>query len=104
MIYFTRCDGCDKELPLGVTKYRIQINIASDFDGVLPEYDEPLDQKIEGALKEASMLTEEEAEAQVHQELILILCKSCRDRLLDDLSPYAEGSVETRVKIPVRIQ
>jgi hypothetical protein len=104
MIPFSRCDGCDRDLPLGATKYRVLVTITSDFDGYLPDYGDSAHENTDDLLDELNLLTEEEAEDQVHQEIRLTLCRSCRDKLIDDMAPYSDGNVETRSKAPIRLQ
>lgn len=71
------CAKCGKRLPPGSVKYIVSINIIADFDGILPEAVD--DEEIARLLQEAEKMDQETLEKEVHQEMVYLLCKPCRD-------------------------
>ena len=98
------CDRCQVELPLGSTKYNVSIDIASDWDGYLPEQPEQSEQTTFRLLEKAARLDEQTLENQVHMELELVLCPACRAQFLDDLNLTANGKQIRKSKPPMRLQ
>ncbi len=80
-----RCFRCGKELPAGSLSYITQIRIFAGFDGVLLEPEEGVDQQFNQLLKQVEEANPEDLEKEVYQEFHLILCKSCRDRLVEEI-------------------
>jgi hypothetical protein len=80
------CFRCGKALPPGSLTYVTQIRIFAEFDGLLLEPEEGVDQQLRQLLKQVEQSTSEELEKEVYQEFHLILCKSCRDRLVDEIA------------------
>ena len=62
-----KCLKCGKKFGEGELKYKINIVVASDFDGVLGE-------------------SEEEMEDEVYKEVNFLLCKPCRDIFLKKIT------------------
>lgn len=81
----SRCFRCGKELPSGTLSYITQIRIFAGFDGVLLEPEEGVDQQLHQLLKQVEEANPEDLEKEVYQEFHLILCKSCRDRLVEEI-------------------
>ncbi len=79
------CFRCGKELPPGSLTYIAQIRIFAGFDGVLLEPEEGVEQQLKRLLKQVEQSDPEELEKEVYQEFHLILCKSCRDRLVGEI-------------------
>jgi hypothetical protein len=99
MIPFKKCERCGKELPLGSSKYNVRVEVVSAFDGFLPDEDyESSPATLEEFLEEVEELSAEEAEADVHVEIDMTLCRSCKNRLLEEMDAYTDGSVSTKPK------
>lgn len=79
------CFRCGKDLPPGSLTYVTQIRIFAGFDGLLLEPEEGVDRQLRKLLKQVEQSDPEELEKEVYQEFHLILCKSCRDRLVDEI-------------------
>jgi len=80
-----RCFRCGKDLLPGSLSYVAQIRIFAGFDGILLEPEEGVDQQLRHLLKQVEQANPEDLEKEVYQEFHLILCKSCRDRLVDEI-------------------
>jgi hypothetical protein len=88
-----RCFRCGKGLPPGSLTYVTQIRIFAGFDGILQEPEEGVDRQLSQLLKQVEQANPEELEKEVYQEFHLILCKSCRDRLVDEIEhPWVSPS------------
>lgn len=79
------CYRCGKDLPPGGLMYVAQIKVFAGFDGILFEPEEGVDQQLERLFEEIEQSNPEELEKEVYQEFHLILCKSCRDRLVSEI-------------------
>jgi hypothetical protein len=79
------CFRCGKELLPGSLTYVVQIRIFAGFDGILLEPEEGVDRQLKRLLKQVEQSNPEDLEKEVYQEFHLILCKSCRDRLSDEI-------------------
>jgi len=74
----------------------VHVKVFSGFDGILSEPAEGIDQQLKGLLEVTQNLDPKELEKDVYEEITLIVCKSCRDRFVEDLRHPWEG--------PFRIQ
>ena len=79
------CFRCGKELSPGSLTYVTQIKIFAGFFGILLEPEEGVDQQLKQLLKQVEESNPEDLEKEVYQEFHLILCKSCRDRLVGEI-------------------
>jgi len=78
------CFRCGKYLRPGGLKYRVDITIASAFNGVIDEqYEEG---ELKRLVEEIQQMDPEELEKEVYQELTVTLCNNCRAGLIDYLS------------------
>lgn len=85
-----RCNHCGKELPVGSLKYIVDITIFADYDEFIEEADEgDIENKIEEILENIEAIEPKRLEDDVYQEIFLILCKPCRDKLKKSLISYA---------------
>lgn len=91
-----KCFRCGKELPMGNLIYITQIRVFAGFDGILFEPEEGVDQQLERLLEQVEQSNPEDLEKEVYQEFNLILCKSCRDRLVDEIEHPWEGPFQIR--------
>jgi len=91
-----KCFRCGKELPPGSLIYVTQIRVFAGFDGILLEPEEGIEQQLEHLLKQVEESNPEDLEKEVYQEFTLILCKSCRDRLVDEIEYPWEGPFQIR--------
>jgi hypothetical protein len=83
-----RCNFCGRRFKKGGTKYRIKIEIVSDFDGYLEDWskkpDDYLQKKIEKSLEHTRDMTEKEIEEQIYLKRELLACLKCREKFLKD--------------------
>ena len=87
------CFRCGKELQPGGLSYVTQIRIFAGFDGILLEPEGGIDRQLRQLLKQVEQANPEDLEKEVYQEFNLILCKSCRDRLVDEIEhPWGNPS------------
>jgi hypothetical protein len=87
---------CGKELPTGDVTYVVQIKVFAGFDGLLSEPEEGIDNQLARILDQIDKSDPEELEKDVYEELTLILCKSCRDRFVDEAKHPWEGPFQTK--------
>jgi hypothetical protein len=87
---------CGKELPTGDVAYVVQIKVFAGFDGLLSEPEEGIDNQLHRILDQIEKSDPEELEKDVYEELTLILCKSCRDRFMDEAKRPWEGPFQTK--------
>lgn len=79
------CFRCGKNLPSGSLIYVAQIRVFAGFDGILLEPEEGVERQLSRLLKQVEQSNPEDLEKEVYQEFHLILCKSCRDRLVGEI-------------------
>jgi phage major head subunit gpT-like protein len=81
-----RCDFCGKRLKKSGTKYRIRLEISSDFDGYLEDISKkPLDymeKKIKKIIEQTKDMTEKEIEEEVYLKREFLVCVACREEFL----------------------
>ena len=85
------CFRCGKELQPGGLFYVADIRVLSGFDGILTEPAEGIDQQLKELLEQTERLDPQELEKDVYEEITLIMCKSCRDRFVDEIRHPWEG-------------
>jgi hypothetical protein len=89
-----RCDFCDKRFKKGGTRYRINFEVISDFDGYIEDFskrpDDYLKERIAGILDQTKDMTEEEIEEEVYLKRNWLVCVSCRERLLRALKRLSQ--------------
>jgi hypothetical protein len=87
-----RCDFCGKRFKKGGTRYRIKIEVLSDFDGYLEDISEkPLDymeKKIKKIIEETKDMTEKEIEEEVYLKREFLVCVGCREEFLRVLKDF----------------
>jgi|GEM_PF-338132 len=91
-----KCFRCGKGLPPGNLAYVTQIRIFAGFDGILLEPEEGVDRQLRQLLEPVEQSNPEDLEKEIYQEFNLILCKSCRDRLVDEIEHPREGPFQIR--------
>lgn len=96
------CWRCGKELPPGELNYVIQIKVFAGFDGVLMESQEGIDKELRRLMDQIEKSDPKELEKDVYEEFTLLLCKSCRDRFVEEIEHPWEGPFQIR-KDPGRI-
>jgi hypothetical protein len=87
---------CSKELPAGDLVYVVQIKVFAGFDGLLSEPEEGIDNQLNRILNQIEKSNPEELEKDIYEEFTLILCKSCRDRFVDETKHPWEGPFQIR--------
>ncbi len=91
-----KCFRCGKGLQPGSLFYVVHIKVFSGFDGILSEPAEDIDQQLKDLLETARHLDPKELEKDVYEEMTLIVCKSCRDRFVEDIRNPWEGPFRIR--------
>jgi len=90
-----RCGFCGKRFKKGSTRYRIRIEVASDFDGYLEDWSKKpedfLQKKIEKALEHTRDMTEKEIEEQIYLKREFLACIKCREDFLKALENLLPG-------------
>ncbi len=102
-MFSERCRRCNKEIPFGGTRYLVNVEIVSAFDGFLPDYEEDESHlvKLLEDLEQNEELDEAQLENDVHQEFTLVLCRKCKQKLVEHLGEYT-GDVEGSPPRPKR--
>ena len=81
-----RCDICGKRFKKGGTRYRINLEIISDFDGYIEDFskkpEDYLEKKIEKTLDETKNKTEKELEEEIYLKRNWLVCINCREKFL----------------------
>lgn len=72
------CQSCNIRIPPGGHFYISRTEIASGFDGFLPDAGEDPNEAIRSAMEEIAEMSENELLHDVYQEISLILCPECR--------------------------
>ncbi len=85
------CFRCGKRLQPGGLNYVVNIRVFADFDGILLEPEEGVDQQLRHLFRQVEEMDPEELEKEVYEEFNLLLCKSCRDRFVDETQHPWEG-------------
>jgi hypothetical protein len=87
-----RCDFCGKRFKKGGTRYRIKIEVVSDFDGYLEDWSKKpndfLQRKIKKTLEDTKDMTEKEIEEQVYLKREFLACVKCREKFLKNLKNF----------------
>ncbi|MBI5902960.1 MAG: hypothetical protein HZB84_05700 [Deltaproteobacteria bacterium] len=73
-------------------KYILEIRSFADFDGYLEDYDGDIEEGINDLLDAMESTDPKAIEDDVSKEHIFILCKSCRDKFIND--PFQSGKAE----------
>ncbi len=90
------CFRCGKELEPGGLFYVVHIKVLSGFDGILSEPAERIDEQLRELVEQAQHLDPKELEKDVYEEITLVVCKSCRDRFVDEIQHPWEGPFQIR--------
>jgi hypothetical protein len=90
------CIRCGKELPAGSMTYVLHIRVFAGFDGFLLEPEEGIDNQLKQLLDQIEKSDPKELEKEVYEEFTLLLCKSCRDRFVDEAQHPWEGPFRIR--------
>ena len=81
-----RCDICGKRFKKGGSRYRINLEVISDFDGHIEDFskkpEDYLKRKIDKILDEAKDMTEKELEEEIYLKRNWLVCINCRAKFL----------------------
>jgi ribosomal protein L14E/L6E/L27E len=81
-----RCDICGKRFRKGGTRYRINLEIISDFDGYIENVskkpEDYLEKKIEKILEETKDKSEKELEEEIYLKRNWLVCVNCREKFV----------------------
>jgi hypothetical protein len=84
-----RCDLCGRRFKKGGTRYRINLEVISDFDGHIENFSKKpeghLEKKIGEILKETEEMSEQELEEEIYLKRNWLVCVNCRERLMRSL-------------------
>jgi len=84
-----RCNFCGKRFRKGKTRYRIKIEIISDFDGYLEDLSKKpkdfMEKKIKKIIENTKDLSEKELEEQIYLKREFLVCVRCREEFLRSL-------------------
>ncbi len=90
------CFRCGKELQPGGLFYVVHIRVLSGFDGILSESEEGIEEQLRELVEQTQRLDPKELEKDVYEEITLVVCKSCRDRFVDEIQHPWEGPFQIR--------
>jgi hypothetical protein len=78
------CEKCGRLLPAGALAFEVRIQVAADFDGVLPVDDESadLEARLTTLLREMEEADPERLMRDVYHVERHLVCPGCRDRYL----------------------
>ena len=81
-----RCDICGRRFKKGGTRFRINLEIISDFDGHIEDVskkpEDHLEKKIGKILDETKDMTEKELEEEIYLKRNWLVCINCREKFL----------------------
>jgi hypothetical protein len=86
------CDVCGKRFKKGGTRYRINLEVISDFDGYIEDFsnkpEDYLEKKTQMIAHETENMTEQQLEEEVYLKRHLLLCVNCREEFLRLLKKF----------------
>ncbi|MGB2805391.1 MAG: hypothetical protein WBD64_10920 [Candidatus Zixiibacteriota bacterium] len=89
-----RCEVCGKRFKKGGTRYRVNLEIISDFDGYIEDVskkpEDHLKKKIGEILRETEEMSEQELEEEIYLKRNWRVCVNCRAKLLNVLKKLCE--------------
>ena len=89
-----RCEVCGKRFKKGGTRYRVNLEIISDFDGHIEDFskkpEDHLEKRIGEILKETERMSEQELEEEIYLKRNWRVCVNCRERFLTVLKKLCE--------------
>jgi len=80
----SRCLKCGKNFKEGNLRYKVNILVNSDFDGVIDESEDEIN--LQELMHEIQKREAEELEEEIHKEISFLLCKPCRDVFVRDIT------------------
>jgi hypothetical protein len=87
-----RCDVCGKRFKKGQTRYRINLEVISDFDGYIEDFskkpEDYVEKKIGKIIKETKKMAEKELEEEVYLKRHWLMCVNCREEFLKLLGKF----------------
>jgi hypothetical protein len=87
-----RCDVCGKRFKKGGTRYRINVEVISDFDGYIEDLskkpEDYLEKKIQKIMRQTEEMTEKELEEEIYLERHGLICVNCREEFLKLLKRF----------------
>ena len=83
---------CGKRFKKGATRYRINIEVISDFDGYIEDFSKKpqdfLEKRINKTIKRTEKMTEKELEEEVYLKRHWLMCVNCREKFLKLLKKF----------------
>ncbi len=86
------CERCGRALEDGALRYRVEIRLTADFDGLLGTPGEGEGKSLEEQLAACEGMSEEELMAGVHRALLFLVCPACRKAI--EREPLGAGSLK----------
>ncbi|MEW6113671.1 MAG: hypothetical protein AB1664_16180 [Thermodesulfobacteriota bacterium] len=81
-----RCHRCGQILPEGSLKYQVDVRVRSLYDGTIPEQNEEDTRRaLDKVLAELSHYNEEQANREVYEDDVFVLCPPCKEEFLQDI-------------------
>jgi len=81
-----RCDLCGRRFKKGGTRYRLHLEMISDFDGYIEDFSKKpegyLRKRIERILDETKKMSEKELEEEIYLKRNLLICIGCREKFV----------------------
>lgn len=88
------CDICGKRFKKGGTRYRVNLEIISDFDGYIEDVskkpEDHLEKKIGEVLEETEHMSEQELEEEIYLKRNWRVCVNCRAKVLSVFKKLSE--------------
>ena len=89
-----RCEVCGKRFKKGGTRYRVNLEIISDFDGHIEDFSKKpgdhLEKKIGEILEETEEMSEQELEEEIYLKRSWRVCVNCRAKVLSVFKKLSE--------------
>lgn len=90
------CALCGKRLPQRSLKYIVRIHIATEYDGLHPDWDDEFPPGPGGIFKETMRQDTDDPEELVNEEVSVYLCMQCKKRFTRDLIDGEEEKPPSR--------
>ncbi|MFH1136034.1 MAG: hypothetical protein V1816_08095 [Pseudomonadota bacterium] len=81
------CQKCGRPFRPGQLKYHLRIELISLFDGVIEEPDGDVDEELERLIQALSRQDSDAVAKDVAQDIALVICRDCRNRLVEEYEP-----------------
>ncbi|MDH3973119.1 MAG: hypothetical protein OEV42_02460 [Deltaproteobacteria bacterium] len=90
------CSKCVKNFYEGSLKYIVRIKVLADFDGHTGSDDEAGADDLESLIRQIEKSAPETLENDIHQEMVFLLCKNCRNTFVKNPLNFSRESGEKK--------